>query len=92
MNIFILKPRDVLYAESYIWWIIVDSAVPYSSEELRNIWKSYVNKLMKKEMSESKSTFCATAVTQLMGMYVHKIWYRNDSIILSVGQVSIFYY
>lgn len=58
------------YLESYIWWIVVEMVVPQSSDMLRSIWTSYVNKLLEIEISESKSLHCAVAVNELMGMAV----------------------
>lgn len=54
--------------ESYIWWSVVDVVVPHSSEKLRNIWSTYVNKLLQVEIRESISVHCASNVNELMGM------------------------
>ncbi|XP_050462016.1 endothelin-converting enzyme homolog [Cataglyphis hispanica] len=56
--------------ESYVWWTVVDTVVPHSSEKLRNIWTTYINKLMEVEIKESKSLHCASTVNKLMGMAV----------------------
>ncbi|KAM0727351.1 Neprilysin-1 [Formica fusca] len=56
--------------ESYVWWAVVDIVVPHSSEKLRDIWVTYVNKVMQVEVSESKSLHCASTVNGLMGMAV----------------------
>ncbi|XP_025262790.1 endothelin-converting enzyme homolog isoform X2 [Camponotus floridanus] len=76
-NLDYLKDTALIFAayeeealESYIWWIVVDVVVPHSSEKLRNIWITYVNKLMQLEIGESKSVHCASIVNQLMGMAV----------------------
>ncbi|XP_014467305.1 PREDICTED: neprilysin-11 isoform X1 [Dinoponera quadriceps] len=56
--------------ETCVWWVVVDMAVPHSSEKLRKAWTTYVNKVMDIEMAESKSLQCASAVNHLMGMAV----------------------
>ncbi|KAK2582464.1 hypothetical protein KPH14_004770 [Odynerus spinipes] len=56
--------------ETYIWWTVVDTVVPHSSENLRAAWSDYVRALMSVEASTSQSLYCAEAVNQLMGMAV----------------------
>lgn len=56
-------------SESYIWWVVVDMVVPLSSKRLRDIWDSYVNRVLQVEVHEPKSLECASDVNELMGNY-----------------------
>ncbi|XP_076659476.1 M13 family metallopeptidase neprilysin 5 [Halictus rubicundus] len=67
---FILAIIDQEELETYLWWVIVDIVVPHSSENLRSVWRKYVNEMTDVEIGESKSILCAGAVNELMGMAV----------------------
>ncbi|XP_029165172.1 neprilysin-1-like [Nylanderia fulva] len=64
----ILSTLDEEEIESYIWWSVVDDVVPHSSEKLRDIWSTYVYKLLQMDIREPISLHCASIVNDLMGM------------------------
>lgn len=58
----------IFFSETVIWWTVVDYCVPYSSEELRKIWKMYVDDVTDAESDRSWSIYCADSVNDLMGI------------------------
>lgn len=54
-------------SETYIWWVVVDMVVPQSSKKLRDIWETYVYKMLQVEVREPRSLECASNVNEIMG-------------------------
>ncbi|XP_063976549.1 neprilysin-11-like isoform X2 [Diachasmimorpha longicaudata] len=66
----LLATTDDDKLESAVWWTVVDLVAPHSSNNLRNIWSEYIDKLISIENSEPRSIHCADVVNYMMGMAV----------------------
>ncbi|XP_024945787.1 neprilysin-1 isoform X2 [Cephus cinctus] len=74
----LLAAADEVVLETVIWWVVVDTVVPHSSENLRKIWLTHLSLLIDVEITDSRSLHCARAVNQLMGMAVSWLFVDPD--------------
>jgi predicted metalloendopeptidase len=51
--------------ELYIWWNVVENAIPYTTDEMRVFYSQYITEL---EMTSSRMDYCTDFVNSMMGM------------------------
>lgn len=62
--------RTLFFTETYVWWTVIETVAPYSSEDLRKIRSTYYQKIVEIEATESRSLRCTDTVNELMGNFV----------------------
>jgi len=83
-----------MYIVINIWWEVVVTLIPYTTNELRFIQDRFYYETTGLENNPSRSLYCANAVNSMMGMAVSRLFldietiYNNMNMVLNLKIVK----
>lgn len=65
-NVVAKQSQEVV--ELYIWWTLLEDMMLYTTDQMRNLHRSYLKTVSGIAAAPSRSLYCTTVVSQMMGM------------------------